>query len=296
MNKIHITGILLALSTLWACNNKNPMDEEQYFKQIYLVGAYDHVFTQTVYYNDTEAQETFISVAASGSLGLDEDVNVTVGIFPEEVPIYNEKYIGHYSSLPYYSVLPEGVYDIPSLQVTLRADGEVYEQIPIYLDTKQIHCDSNYAIPFRITSVSAYQTTTDSVLLLALDMQNEYSATYAMSGSFHLLDETGHELDTTLTGKNKELIAVSQYELRMFYYDASEEDENITSDCLVLTINPEDNSVSIRPWNTEEFQYPTITQAGGTYTPATQVLDIWYEYTDNDTGQNYRIREALTRQ
>ena len=270
MNKIHITGILLALSTLWACNNKNPMDEEQYFKQIYLVGAYDHVFTQTVYYNDTEAQETFISVAASGSLGLDEDVNVTVGIFPEEVPIYNEKYIGHYSSLPYYSVLPEGVYDIPSLQ--------------------------NYAIPFRITSVSAYQTTTDSVLLLALDMQNEYSATYAMSGSLHLLDETGHELDTTLTGKNKELIAVSQYELRMFYYDASEEDENIASDCLVLTINPEDNSVSIRPWNTEEFQYPTITQAGGTYTPATQVLDIWYEYTDNDTGQNYRIREALTRQ
>ena len=87
MNKIHITGILLALSTLWACNNKNPMDEEQYFKQIYLVGAYDHVFTQTVYYNDTEAQETFISVAASGSLGLDEDVNVTVGIFPEELII-----------------------------------------------------------------------------------------------------------------------------------------------------------------------------------------------------------------
>ena len=99
MNKIHITGILLALSTLWACNNKNPMDEEQYFKQIYLVGAYDHVFTQTVYYNDTEAQETFISVAASGSLGLDEDVNVTVGIFPEELIIQPQD-TGPFALLP----------------------------------------------------------------------------------------------------------------------------------------------------------------------------------------------------
>ena len=295
MKRLYYIGILFALFGVWGCETVNPLEEEQYKKQIYLVGAYDHVFTQTVYYNDTEEQETFISVAASGSLGLDMDVDVEVAIVPEEVGIYNEMFIGHYSALPWYSVMPEEVYNIPSMRVTLKQDGEVYERIPIHVNTPLIHCDSNYAIPFRIVSVSHYETTTDSVLLLALDMQNEYSATYDMTGSTHLLDANGHELDTTFTGKSKELKAVSQYETRMFYFDYSEDDEDTATECLVLTVNPEDNSVSIKPWNTEAFTEPAITASGGTYSPDKKMFDIWYEYTGTDNN-TYRKREQLTRQ
>ena len=64
MKRLYYIGILFALFGVWGCETVNPLEEEQYKKQIYLVGAYDHVFTQTVYYNDTEEQETFISYRA----------------------------------------------------------------------------------------------------------------------------------------------------------------------------------------------------------------------------------------
>lgn len=285
-------ALLLFLLSLWACNNENPMDKEQYVKQIYLVGAYDHVLKQTVKYNDTENQETFISVAASGSLGLDQDITVKLKIVPEEIPFYNEKYIGHYSTLPYYSALPEDYYDIPSMETTLKKGGEVFETIPVIIDTRRIHCDSNYAIAFQIASITGYQTTTDSLLLLGFKMENDYSTTYAMSGTKHELDDSGIALDTARTGRNKILKAVSQYEVRMFYYDNSEKDENIATDCMVLKINPENNSVSIRTWDPSLFRYPPLKANGGNYDPVNKTFHIWYTYTGDD-GKTYKITETL---
>lgn len=293
MKKLHTILISLLLPAAFvACNNKNPLDEEQYIKQIYLVGAYDHVFTQTVKYNDTEQQETFISVACSGSLGIDQDVTVKVKIVPDEVMAYNKRYIGYFSSLPFYSPMPETAYDIPSMETTLRNNGEVFERIPVIVDTRQIHCDSNYAIPFQIASVTGYQTTTDSVLLLGFKMENDYSATYTMSGTRHQLDAMGHAIDTARTGKNKVLKAVSQYEVRMFYYDNSEEKEKTAADGLVIKVNPTDNTVSVRPWDSAGFNHPAIQSSGGTYEPEHKTFRLWYTYT-TDAGVTYKITETL---
>lgn len=94
-------------------------------------------------------------------------------------------------------------------------------------------------------------------------MENDYSTTYAMSRTKHELDVDGITLDTTRTGRNKILKAVSQYEVRMFYYDNSEKDENIATDCMVLKINPKNNSVSIRTWDPSHFRYPPLETCGG---------------------------------
>ena len=78
----------------------------------------------------------------------------------------------------------------------------------------------------------------------------------------------------------------------MFYYDNSEKNENIATDCLVLKINPENNSVSIRAWDPEHFRYPPLETNGGSYDPDNKTFHLWYTYTTDD-GKTYKITETL---
>ena len=51
------------------------MLQEQYQKEIYLIGAYNRVWTTEVSYSNEEVK-TYFTVSSSGTLALDRDVNV----------------------------------------------------------------------------------------------------------------------------------------------------------------------------------------------------------------------------
>ena len=80
---------LLTLS-ITSCE-KDLLEKEQYQKEIYLIGAYNRVWTTEVSYSNEEVK-TYFTVSSSGTLALDRDVNVKMKINEELVDIYNKKY------------------------------------------------------------------------------------------------------------------------------------------------------------------------------------------------------------
>lgn len=287
INKLILASVVLSLF-LPSCNEIDPLRSEQYKKQIYIVGAYAQVFTQKVYCNDNAPVETFISLAASGSQGLDEDVTANLVIDLSKIDYYNKKYIGAWSSDPFYAATPSEIYTVPSLKATLKAGGEVFEKIPVMINTKKVPVDSTYAIPFRLESVSAYEMTKDDYLLLKIDLQNQYSNYYAMVGSKNVVGST----DIARTGKVKLLQALSEHVLRMYFLDMAETKANIQTQCMTLTIDAKTNEVTVAPYNAEQCIY-TITSSGGSYDPEKKCFNIWYQYTLAGKTDEYRIEEEL---
>ena len=78
---------LLTLS-ITSCE-KDLLEKEQYQKEIYLIGAYNRVWTTEVSYSNEEVK-TYFTVSSSGTLALDRDVNVKMKINEELVDIYNK--------------------------------------------------------------------------------------------------------------------------------------------------------------------------------------------------------------
>lgn len=68
--------LLLTAVMYSACEVSDPMASEQYKKMIYMVGANSKVSTFELPYGD--AQNAFVSLAASGSKKTDKDVKITL--------------------------------------------------------------------------------------------------------------------------------------------------------------------------------------------------------------------------
>ena len=93
---------LLTLS-ITSCE-KDLLEKEQYQKEIYLIGAYNRVWTTEVSYSNEEVK-TYFTVSSSGTLALDRDVNVKMKINEELVDIYNKKYWTVLNEDKYYKSL-----------------------------------------------------------------------------------------------------------------------------------------------------------------------------------------------
>lgn len=280
-----LTGLFLLLH-LWSCN-ENPIDSEQYKKRIYIVKSIDKVYTSDLKYSDS-IQETFVSVAISGSQPQDQNVKIELELVPEAVGIYNEKYIGRWSSKPYYTVMPDRFYSIPSMETEMYAGGETFARLPILMNTADIHCDSTYTIPIAIKSVSAYEVNTEiSSLLMAFNMVNDYSGIYQMIGK---KTETANGNSSNI-GKSKTLKAISEKAVRMFIEASKDDDKTLIPSTNVVITVASDNSVAVTPWDAANANF-TITGSGGTYNPANKSFNIWYSYTDT-SGKEFKITENL---
>ena len=120
---------LLTLS-ITSCE-KDLLEKEQYQKEIYLIGAYNRVWTTEVSYSNEEVK-TYFTVSSSGTLALDRDVNVKMKINEELVDIYNKKYWTVLNEDKYYKSLDTDLYSIPSLENTVikHAEGSSAE-VPV---------------------------------------------------------------------------------------------------------------------------------------------------------------------
>ena len=116
-------------------------EKEQYQKEIYLIGAYNRVWTTEVSYSNEEVK-TYFTVSSSGTLALDRDVNVKMKINEELVDIYNKKYWTVLNEDKYYKSLDTDLYSIPSLENTVIKHAEgISAEVPVLIKTASLKID-----------------------------------------------------------------------------------------------------------------------------------------------------------
>lgn len=166
---VFILGCLQLLIT--SCSVGSPLDDEQYVKQVYLVGAHDKLQTKELSYSGDG--NLYVSVALGGSLTSDKNVSVILGRANQSnITLYNHKNVieGDVN----YQALPSDWYNLPSWSGTIKA-GDVYARIPIHVQTNKIDCDSLYVIPLKIVNTSLYNVVKeDTVLMVNLKMTNNW--------------------------------------------------------------------------------------------------------------------------
>lgn len=272
---------IAVLLTLNSCD-KNPIDGEQYFKQVYLVGAQDLVREVELPYS-SDFVETFITVSTSGSLPIEKDVSVRLKIEPKIIDDYNEKYFESDETEKFLKYVQEDLFKVPSIEkLKIVAKEGISTNLPVFIKTEDLSSDLTYAIPFSILDVDSYEVN-DKLrdLILKLKLINSYSGDYSMTGErLNLSSGVNNRIQ-----KNKTLKAVGVNKIRMFHSDSSE-NTDINDNGILIEIH-EDNNVSVKAWSLLEDVI-----GEGTYFPEKNTIDINYTMRLNQT--EYQVSETLT--
>ncbi|NMA73439.1 MAG: DUF1735 domain-containing protein [Bacteroidales bacterium] len=290
LNKnVFLLAIIIGL--FMSCEQENPLENEQYIKEVYIVGAYDVVKKFDVPYGD-EPQSAYISVATSGSLNIDQDVDVTLTDNPSTIDWYNNKYM--IDSPVKYRELESEYYDFPSMATTIKA-GDVYSRLPFYIKSSGLHCDSLYALTFKIESVSTYsKNTKDTVLIMNLNFVNEFSGTYQMTATKFTLDSEGDELMPTSMNLLRAVKAVDKDQVRFINEALSEPSLTLSTEeyfkfiddnCVVFS-HQMDGTFSVLGWK-------NLNVFNGTASFADDKFEFSYDY--EFRGEKFRLRGTMTK-
>lgn len=288
-----ISPLFLLLIMFMECSQDNPLDKEQYQKLVYIVGADETtnmgMSVVEIPYNDSEEQQTFISLATGGSLNIDRNITVTIeeaGTTP--IDNYNFKYLTEDDIQ--YRPLQASLYRIPDNVVTINA-GEVYGKMPIYLKSSEMHCDTLYALSFKISSISDPDyisvRQTDTVLIQSYTFINDYSGTYQVEGYYYQWIDGATVSDSTSISATRTFKAVDANTVRFFHLAYTESDDNINDNALTLLVN-QDLSLNVQAWDRLN-----ITDGGGTYSPETSTFSVWYNYESD--GTTYQFFGSFTK-
>lgn len=281
--KLFHTSFSLIIAYLLCSCTENVLENEQYKKEIYIIGAYDRVLPLDVNYN-TDYSETFFTVSSSGSLNVDKNVTVKMGIDEEIVHLYNQKFWGILNLDKYYKPLSQESYNIPTLENTvIEAQKEIYTRVPIQINTSLIHPDSSYVIPVRILEVSEYEVNrSGEKVLLLLNMINSYAGNCKMDGTKSANNETPKKIQ-----KNKNLKAIAPNAVRLFFGTENESQEVIDSKGIVITVldemlNETCNKVEVSAWNSA-----LLSDGSGYYDTINRQFNITYSITTGNTITEY---------
>lgn len=259
---------------------EDPLATEQYKKTVYLVGANksanEGVQIVNLAYGASSAEEigTYISLATGGSLQISKDITATVAdAGSAAITQYNQLYLYKPADIKYQTLNPS-FYAVPDYKVTVRS-GETYGRMPLSIKTYNLHCDSLYALTFKIASVSdpAYVAIreTDSVLMFTCRMVNNYSGIYQETGRYY--KNTTGTPDTAALALSRTFKAVNYNTIRFYHLANTETLANLPACGVTVKIN-DDKTLAVSSWGTGL----TVTGGGGTYDPVTKKFDIWYNY------------------
>lgn len=290
LNKIaYIIGVATILLT--SCDSENPLEDEQYIKQIYIVGAYDIVEKFDVPYGDTP-QNTYIAVATGGSLNIDQDIEVTLTHNDATIDWYNKKYM---LDAPVKYRKLEGEYcTFPSMTTTIKT-GQVYSRLPFSIKSSGLHCDSLYALTFKIESVSNYiKHPKDTVLIMNLNFVNEFSGNYQLTATKYTLDKDGNETMPTSMNLSRIVKAVDKDKVRFINEAVSEPVTTLSRDDYFKVIydngvvfeRQPDGSFTASGWKNLSISNATVTFADDTFT-------FCYDY-ESDRNK-FRLRGTMTK-
>lgn len=283
----YLIALTLTSGLLAACSEENPIDREQYFKQIYLVGVHNKMQDKEVAYSSDE-QEMFLSVAVGGSQDIDRDVNVTIAeAHQSNIVTYNKKYVA--TGGIKYQLLKSDYYTVPSYVTTIKS-GDTYARIPLKIKTSELHCDSLYALPFKITSVSDYKINErDTVLIVTPKLVNAYSGTYVLEAKhYECKDGIPQEERVSALGVTRTLKAVNENMVRFYNKAELENIANIPSKTLTFSVDPTDHKITVQGWDELE-----IVGSEGAYESSNQTFTFWYQYKDGN--MEYRVVGTLVK-
>ena len=287
MNKYFSAMIFgAALMGLASCEpQSDPLEKEQYVKEVYLVGAAQDIQDREVSYAGDGS--LYVSAAIGGTQFPGEDVQVTIGLASnDKMDLYNYK--NFTDNDVKYQTLPTDWYSFPSWTGTIKA-GEVYCRIPLTINTEKIHPDSLYVIPLKVVSTSAYSAVQkDTVLLLHPKMVNDYSGSYTFEGTTWQLKD-GEKVNSTAsaTTTTRTVTALNASTIRLFQKVVLEKIENVATDTYNIRVNA-DNTLTITG-----YDKLAITDGGGTYDPNKSTFKFWYTTTEG--GKDYRTEATLTK-
>lgn len=220
---IHFLYMLLATAVFSACQVEDPMASEQYQKEIYIVGAYNRVSPFELPYGDE--QEAFVSISASGTKKVDQNVDITLKHDDDIIDWYNKKYM--LDAPVKYRQLDPAYINIPSWTATLKS-GELYTRFPFTINSASLHCDSLYAISFVVESTSHYGLKEGGTeLIFTLKLTNDFSGIYQMSATKIAMEEDPDSGDwtegsTMPVNIQRTLTASSANEVRFFHEKTKE--------------------------------------------------------------------------
>ena len=283
MKKLAFLSAVLLAASMVGCDNRIPMEEEQYPRSVYLVGAGETMINRSLNIG-YDVDTIYASVAVSGSLATPSDVVATIVESPESVDAYNNKELG--SDDIHYRNPGAGIYSFPQENVVVKK-GEVYGTYPILIDPSTLHIDSLYMIALKLESVSQFaKAEEDTVVKIRLNLMNKYSGLYYMDGVIKPLDNLK---DSTIYKTNRNAQAVIDGNTVRVYHQKNEWTKGATDYrpgyCFNITVN-EDNSLTLKPWD----QFDLI-EGGGTYYEDMEVYDLWYKFRDG--GREYITRGFL---
>ena len=269
---------------------ENPLDIEQYQKMVYLVGANIstneglQVVDLPYGASASETANTFISAGTGGSLLISKDISIEVAeAGTDAITKYNALYLYKPTDIKYQQ-LNASFYSIPDNNVIVNT-GETYGRMPLSIKTFNLHCDSLYALTFKIASVSDPEyisiRKTDSILLFSYRLYNNYSGTYQETGRYYK-NAIGTP-DTAALALSRTFKAVNYKTVRFFHLANNETLANLPACGVTVTVNS-DNTLVVDSWGTGL----TITGGGGNYDPASKKFTIWYNYLSGATPYQFK--------
>lgn len=288
MKKINYTAILgVLILTLFTSCVGDPLGGEQYYKQVYLIGAYDKLQQKEVSYTEEGKSDFFVAVAIAGSTMTNENIDVTLELAHQvNIDLYNRKNV--VGDATPYEALPTNMYELSNWHCTIEA-GERYARVPISVESDLVNCDKRYVIPLKVKE-SSVAVATDTVLLVSLKMINNYSGTYLVTGKYMPYDDDGNLIESspsTVT-VSRTFTATAPNQVRLYHKALGETKENLGAYTFAFTINP-DNTVEVKTW--EDF---ILTDGGGTYNSANKTFTVWYDYTED--GKKYKMELNAVKQ
>lgn len=180
MKKIFIyAAVLLGVSAFTSCDNNIP--DEQFTKMVLLTknGVQDY----NIEFLDEGQVELSLPVSVNGTSSNGKDVTVRITADPDTLKDYNFDRFRSKTAL-YYALPSEKMYSFPAgPEVTIEA-GKDYATFPLTLNLKEFDLYSNYVLPLKIESVSAYQMAWSryTKLLMRLNISNFFSGNYNVDG------------------------------------------------------------------------------------------------------------------
>lgn len=299
--QVYLIFLLVASSVFTACEVVDPLASEQYRKEVYIVGSYDNVFSVDLPYGNNE--NTYISVAVSGSQRIDRDVKVSFKQNDEIIDWYNNRFM---LDMPVkYQRLKTELIEIPSWSTTIKS-GDIYARLPFSVNSTELHCDSLYAISFEIESVSDYlKSEEDAQLILTLNLVNDYSGAFQLEATKNTLveNENGEWSEIGLplpVSIQRTLTAVSESTVR-FFHDKERETYNeytnsydpggdyfraIENFCIVFDKIGDTNKFSVEPWG-------SMSILDGEATFGERGFTFWYDYMQGNNRQ--RMKGTFTK-
>ena len=281
-NRINTTGVILTIMVylvLASCSNEVDFGE-QYKKTIYLVNSSDllHVGEHSF---EMDNDAIAISVYCASSKPITKDLRVRLKIDRHALDSLNS--IQALADPGYIDrgMLPEDNYQLEGEQYATIKAGEQYGILHIPFDFTGLDPSIPYALPISLVSNDAeYEINTKlSSIAYQIEMTNRYTGEY--NGS-------SQTSPTSIVGVQPTLKALSINKVRLSIHNLSDEDEDLLTNFMVLTI-AEDNSVSVSPWGIAD-----VTDLGGSeYDPVRESFELHYQFTDADA--NRRIVTALIR-